>query len=96
MILDNLFRDRKTQPAPLGFSEAHEGLKNSVPNRQRNAGTVIPNPNLQTGSIPGGRDDDLPRLRRNRLARIQQKIGHHSFETVGVEPAQRLPLHDDA
>ncbi len=87
MILDNLLRYREAQSAALGLSVAHEGFKNGVLNRRGNAGAVIPDANLQAGSISGRGYDDLPRVRRNRLASIQDEIGDHPFETVGIEPA---------
>ena len=87
MILDNLLRYRETQSAAPGLSAAHKGLKNGVLNRRGDAGAVIPDTDLQTGSISGRGYDDLPRVRRNRLASIQDQVGDHPLETVGIEPA---------
>src|SRR3984885_4201891 len=87
MILNNLLRYREAQAAALGLSVAHKGLKEGVLNRRGHAGAVIPNANLQAGLISGCGYDDPPRVRRNRLASIQDEVGDHSFETVGVEPA---------
>src|SRR5271156_6711121 len=87
MILDNLPRYREAQAAALGLSVAHKGLKNGVLNRRGDAGAVIPNANLQAGLIPGRGYDDPPRVRRNRLTSIQDEVGDHPFETVGIEPA---------
>jgi hypothetical protein len=42
---------------------------------------------LQAGSISGRGYHDLPRVRRNCLANIQDEVGEHRFETVGIEPA---------
>ena len=87
MILDNLLRYCETQSAAPGLSAAHKGLKNGVPNRRGDAGAVIPDANLQGGSISSRGYDDLPRVWRNRLASIQDQVGDHLFETVGIEPA---------
>src|SRR5580658_2841070 len=87
MILDNLLRYRETQSASPGLSAAHKGLKNGVLNRRRDAGAVIPDANLQAGSISGCGYLDLPGVRRNRFASIKDEIGDHPFETGGIEPA---------
>src|SRR5271163_3363 len=87
MILDDRLRYREAQAAALGLSIAHKGLKNRVLNRRGNAGAVIPDANLQAGLISGRGYDDPPRVRRNRLASIQDEVGDHPFETVGIEPA---------
>jgi hypothetical protein len=92
MILDNLLRDRQAQSAALGLSVAHEGLENGVLYRRGNAEAVIPDPHLQAGSISGGGDDYLPRVRGNRLASIQNEIDDHPFETIGIEPAHGGPF----
>src|ERR1700685_1390505 len=89
MILDDLLRYGEAQPAAFGLSIAHKGLENGVLNRQGNAVAVIPEANLQVGSISGRGYDDLPGLRRNCLASIQHKVGDHPFETVGIEPSHR-------
>ena len=88
MILDNLLRYREAQAAALGLSVAHKGLKNGALNRRGDAGAVIPNTNLQAGLISGCGYDDPSRVRRNRLASIQDEVGDRSLETVGIEPAQ--------
>src|ERR1700729_4218352 len=88
MILDNLLRYREAQAAALGLSVAHKGLKDGVLNRRGHAGAVIPNANLQAGLISVCGYDDPSRVRRNRLASIQDEVGKHPFETVGIEPAQ--------
>src|ERR1700735_3442680 len=87
MILDELLRYRESQPATFGLSVAHKGLENRVLNCRGNAGAVIPDANLQVGSISGRGYDDLPGVRRNRLASIQDEVGDHSFEAAGIEPA---------
>src|ERR1700685_1715291 len=87
MFLDDLLCDSEAQPAAFGLSVAHKGLENGVPNRRGNARAVIPDPNLQVGSISGRGYDDLPGVRRNRLASIQDEVGYHPFEAVGIEPA---------
>src|SRR5580693_7527341 len=89
MIFDNLLRYRETQSAAAGLSAAHKGLENGVLKRRGDAVAVIPDSNLQAGSISGRGYDDLPRVRRNRLASIQDQVGDHPFETVGIEPAHR-------
>jgi hypothetical protein len=92
MILDNLFGYRKAQSATLCLSVGYEGFKSGVPNRRGNAGAIIPDANLQAGWISGGGYDDLPRVWRNRLASIQDEIGDHPFEAVGVEPTHGRPF----
>src|SRR5580693_4034765 len=92
MILNNLLRYRESQAVALGLSVAHKGLKDGVLNRRGHAGAVIPNTNLQAGLISGCRYDDPPRVRRNRLASIQDEVGDHPFETVGIEPAHGQAL----
>src|SRR5277367_5937160 len=87
MILNNLLRYREAQAAALGLSVAHKGLKDGGLNRRGDAGAVIPNGNLQAGLISGCGYDDPSRVRRNRLASIQDEVGDHPFETVGIEPA---------
>ena len=87
MILDNLLRYREAQAAAPGLSVAHKGFENGVLNRRGDAWAVIPNANLQAGLISGRGYDDPPRVRRNRLASIQDEVGYHPFETVGIEPA---------
>src|SRR5580658_10627172 len=88
MTLDDLLRYSEAQPATLSLSVAHKGLENGVLNRRGNATAVIPDANLQVGSISGRGYDDLPGLRRNRLASIQHEVGDHPFETDGIEPSQ--------
>ena len=63
-----------------------------VLNRRGHAGAVIPNANLQAGLISGCGYDDPPRVRRNRLASIQEEVGDHPFETVGIKPAHGQAL----
>src|SRR5271167_2903830 len=87
MILDDLLCYSEAQPAAFGLSVAHKGLENGVLNCRGNAGAVIPDANLQVGSISGRGYDDLPGVRRNRLASIQDEVGDHPFEAVGIEPA---------
>src|SRR5215469_419352 len=87
MILDNLLRYREAQAATPRLSVAHKGLKDGVLNRRGDAGAVIPNGNFQAGLISGCGYDDQSRLRRNRLASIQDEVRDHPFETVGIEPA---------
>src|ERR1700685_1773902 len=87
MILDDLLRYSEAQPAALSLSVAHKGLENGVPNRRGNAGAVIPDANLQVGSIAGRGYDDLSGVGRNRLASIHDEIGDHPLEAVGIEPA---------
>ena len=74
MILDDLLRYRKAKSAALGLSVAHKGFKKGVLYRRRNAWAVIPDANLQAGSISRGGYDDLPRVRRNCLASIQDEL----------------------
>src|ERR1700678_1906088 len=92
MVLDNLLRYREAQSAALGFSVAHKGLKDGFPNCRGDAGAVIPDANLQAGSISGCGYDDLPRVPRNRLAGIQDEVGDRLFETIGIEPAHGQAL----
>src|SRR3984885_2088805 len=92
IILNNLLGYRKAQSATLGLSVGYEGFKSGAPNRRGNARAVIPDANLQAGSISGGGYDDLPRVSRNRLASIQDKIGDHPFEAVGIEPTYGSPF----
>ena len=87
MVLDKLLRYRETQSAAPSLSAAHKRLKNGVLNCRGDAGAVIPDADLQTGSISGRGYDDLPRVRRNRLASIENEVGDHPFQTVGIEPA---------
>ncbi len=87
MILDNLLRYREAQAAALDLSIGHKGLKHRVLNRRRDAGAVIPDANLQAVSISGRGYEDPPRVRTNRLASVQDEVGDHSFEMVGIEPA---------
>ena len=87
MILNNLLRYREAQAAALGLSIAHKGLKDGVLNLRGHAGAVIPNANLQAGLISGCGYDDPPRVRRNRLTSIQDKVGDYPFETAGIKPA---------
>src|SRR5215469_5838857 len=87
MILDNLLRYREAQAATPRLSVAHKGLKDGVLNRRGDAGAVIPNGNFQAGLISGCGYDDLSRVRRHRLASIQDEVRDHPFETVGIEPA---------
>src|ERR1700691_171792 len=88
MILDDLLRYGEAQPAAFGLSITHKGLENGVLNRRGNATAVIPDANLQVGSISGRGYDDLPGLRRNCLASIQHEVCDYPFETVGIEPSQ--------
>src|ERR1700733_2105493 len=60
MILDNLLRYRETQAAALGLSVAYKGLKKGVLDRRWDAGSVIPNTNLQAGMISSRGYDDPP------------------------------------
>ena len=92
MILNNLLRYREAQAAALGLSVAHIGLKDGVLNRRGDAGAVIPNANLQAGLISGRGYDDPSRVRRNRLASIQNEVGDHPLETVGIETAHGQAL----
>jgi hypothetical protein len=87
MILDNLLRYRQAQSAPFGLSVAHKWLKNGILNRWGDAGAVIPDADLQAGSISGRGYHDPPRVGRNRLACVQQEVGDHPLEKVGIEPA---------
>jgi hypothetical protein len=41
---------------------------------------------LQAASISARGYHYLPRVRRNRFASIQDEVGDHSFEAVGIEP----------
>jgi len=92
MILNNLLRYCEAQAGALGLSIAHKWLKDGTLNRRGHAGAVIPNANLQAGLISGCGYDDPPRVRRNRLASIQDEVGDHPFETVGIEPAHGQTL----
>jgi hypothetical protein len=86
MILDNLLRYREAQSAPVSFSVAHKWLKNGVLNRRGDTGAIIPDTNLQAASTSARGYHDPPRVGRNRLASIQDKVGDHSLEAVGIEP----------
>jgi len=87
MILYNLLRYREAQSNALRLSVADKGLKNGVPDRRRNAGTVVPDANFQAGPISDRGYSDLAGVRRNRLTSIEDEVGNHAFETAGVEPA---------
>src|SRR5580692_639352 len=87
MILDNFLHYRKSQSAAFGLSVAHKWFKNRFLNLWRNTGAVIPDANLQVGLISARGYDDQPRVRRNRLASIQEEVGDHLFEAVGIKPA---------
>ena len=87
MILDDFSGDREAQAAALGLSVAHKGLKDRVLKRRGDPGAVIPNVNLQVGLISGRGYNDPPRVRRNRLTSIQDKVGDYPFETAGIKPA---------
>src|ERR1700761_6835989 len=87
MILDNFLHYREAQSAAVHLSVAHKGLKDGIPNLHGNTGTVIPDANFQRGSLAGRGYHDPPRIRRDRLASIQDEVGDRSFEAVGIEPA---------
>jgi hypothetical protein len=87
MFFDNLLCDRQAKSAALGLSVANKWLKNGLSNCRRDAGAVVPNINLQTGFSFCRGYYDLPRIRRNRLASIQDKIGDYPFETLGIKPS---------
>ena len=50
-------------------------------------GPFIPDADLQAGSISGRSYHDPPRVGRNRLASIQQEVGDHPLDKVGIKPA---------
>src|ERR1700746_1392759 len=87
MILDILLRYREAKAAGTGLSIANRGLKDGVSNRRGHAWAVIPDANLQVGLISGCGDDDPPRVRRDRFASIQDEVGVHTLQTVGIKPA---------
>jgi len=87
MILDNFLCYRQAQAAAFGLSVAHEWLKNGALNSRRDTGAVIPDTDLQAAPISVRGYHDLPRVGRNRLASIQDEVGDHSFDAVGIEPA---------
>src|SRR5271169_1953934 len=87
MFLDNLLCYREAKSAAVDLSVANKWLKNGLSNCRRDAGTIVPDINLQTGSSSRGGYYDLPRVRRNRLARIQDQIRDHPFESVGRKPS---------
>src|ERR1700761_1533767 len=92
MILDNLLRYREAKAAGTGLSIANRGLKDGVSNRRGHAWAVIPDTNLQTGLISGCGYDNPPRVRRDRFASIQDEVGDHPFQTVGIKPAHGQAL----
>src|SRR5580704_7751554 len=87
MILGDLLRYREAQSAAFSLSVANKGLKNRILDRRGDARAVIPDANLQAISISGRGYDDLPRVRRNRLASVQYQVGNRPFETAGIKPA---------
>ena len=82
MFLDNLLCYREAESAAVGLSIAKKWFKKGLSNCRRDAGTVVPDINLQTGSGSCRGYYDLPRVRRNRFARIQDQIRDHPFESV--------------
>src|SRR5580692_9027298 len=92
MILDNFLSYREAKAPAVGLSVAHIGLKDGVLNRRGHSRTVIPNANLQAGLTSGCGYDDPPRVWRNRLASIQDEVGDHPFETVGIKPTHGQAL----
>jgi len=89
MILDNFLHYREAQSAAVRLSVAHKWLKDGILYLRWDTGAVIPDADLQVGVISHGGYDDQSRLRRNCLASIQDEVGDHSFEAVGIEPAHR-------
>jgi hypothetical protein len=107
MILDNFLGYREAQTTALGLSVADKWPKDESLNHGRNAWTVVPDANLQAGWITRRGNHDPPRrVRRNRLACIQDEVGNHSLEEIGIEPtngssvmmmrdidASEIPIH---
>src|ERR1700721_659258 len=93
MIPDNLLHYREAQPAAFGLSVAHEWLKNVIQDLRMDTGAVIPDPYLQICLISHRGYNNQSCIRRNCLASIQDEVGDHLFETVGIEPAHgRTPM----
>src|ERR1700688_3485626 len=92
MILDNLLCDRKTQSAASGLAVAYKRFESGTLNRRRDAGSVIPDANLQASAISSRGDDDLSRVWRNRLTSIEYQVGDHPLETILIEPTHRYPF----
>jgi hypothetical protein len=93
VILDNFFHYRETKPTAFCLSEAHEWLKNIILHLWVDAGAVIPDPNLQVCVISHCGYNNQSSIRRYCLASIQDEVGDHLFETVGIEPAHsRTPM----
>ena len=87
MILDNLLRYRESQSAAFGLSVAHVWLKNGILYLRWDAGAVIPDAYLQGGVISHRGYDDHSRVWRDCLTSIEEEVGEHPIETVGIEPS---------
>src|SRR5579875_1024216 len=87
MIFHNLLCNGEAQSTPLCLSIAHERLEYRIPDCQGNAGAVVPNVDVQARSIAGSSHNDPPLIRGDGLACIQNEVGNHSLEAIGIEPA---------
>jgi hypothetical protein len=92
MILDDLLCYRETESAASGLTVADKRFKSGTLNRRGDTGPVIPNTDLQASAISSRGDDDLSRVRRNRLTSIEYQVGNHPFETIVIEPTHRHPF----
>ena len=95
VLLNHLPGYRQTKSGTTILAIGHKGLKKGVTNRLPDAGTVVPNANLNSAVPPDGSELDSPGVRRYRLAsmskitRTSSQPGYATVERGGSGTERR-------